>query len=640
MLMLLSMTFSQLAAQRLLVDEKFATDAWQREFKRLNPTYTFPTPGGDNNSNASYNGLSGSELYFGKYKIANADIETIRVLFPSVTTSVSGDSYNAVANVALGLRFNNDGTTVFELPELPGADTLFLNIRCGNFTDPGSVKLERYVDENWVEEAILITHPKNDYKETSVDELIAVPINSLSPVKLRVKSHVKFANLYRIRVQEHIFYSLENAIASAEDMMTDNASNLGDLPSQYPASAYNDLLAAVSDAQEIYEDESATHQDWVEAYQALQTAVSDFELAMNPIHDMLLIDETFASTAWQEELLRLNPGEGFPEININNTDPYAVPVPGGPIDEAKQYMGLNFTDLYFDNYLIKGDIEGIRASIPNRPRSLVSVSGGDFNINDFALGFRFKNDNTSWVELPELSSAGDVLLNMRSGHDMYGGTLYLEKKENEDWVQIDQFQLQGRNNYHETTVDELINLPVNAREPVQLRIKGATERFSVLFRFRVTEHFSAPLKTTIDEANDILSENADNIGDENGQYPQAAYDDFDDAVGAAAIVFEDASTTPAEVEQARLLLEAAIDEFAESVIDVNVGTNQIDNAVLFMQHNRSLTMSQPVEVSVYNILGTLVYHNAHAQQIEIPESAGDGIFFINFASQSYKIILK
>jgi hypothetical protein len=95
----------------------------------------------------------------------------------------------------------------------------------------------------------------------------------------------------------------------------------------------------------------------------------------------LLISEDFSSSAWEKELLRLNPGndtEGKP-INPDALNPVAYSTPA--TTGANAYNNLNSTGLYFEKYKLNGAIETL-------------------DVLPCPLGDQYAHVNSSPIEIP------------------------------------------------------------------------------------------------------------------------------------------------------------------------------------------------------------------------------------------------
>ena len=99
---------------------------------------------------------------------------------------------------------------------------------------------------------------------------------------------------------------------------------------------------------------------------------------------------------------------------------------------------------------------------------------------------------------------------------------------------------------------------------------GVSNINNVIVRGTPAEGGSTPeidktaLTTAIDAAQDILD--AAEVGSEPGQYPQAAYDAFDDAIAAAEAVRDDADATQDETDDAVTALNAAVAVFEAAAV--------------------------------------------------------------------------
>jgi hypothetical protein len=270
----------------------------------------------------------------------------------------------------------------------------------------------------------------------------------------------------------------------------------------------------------------------------------------------VLLKENLSSTAWEAELLRLNPGavDGVP-INPNapNPDPYATPDPA-TTGATSRYLNLNSTDLYFDKYRLFGAIE----VLPVLPSPL----GEEwvYDNNGAAVAFRLQNTVDGQIEFPELPSAGTIAVHIRNGNAANPHAVGLEKFEGGIWLPIHVFDLQPNSALEYRC--EVLTFEINSSDPIKLRLinNAATPtRFINLYGFEITSH----------------------------------------------------GTT--------------------NVPDVDVNS--------FRVAGRRLIADQPSRVSVYNILGVLVFESHVINDIELPASIGHGVFVVKHDKGAQKIIL-
>lgn len=364
----------------------------------------------------------------------------------------------------------------------------------------------------------------------------------------------------------------------------------------------------------------------------------------------LLISEDISSAAWQAELLRLNPGstDGTSATLINPNAPnIAAYAPKSPAtittNSTGAYTNINSTDLYFEKYKLKGDIEsigGIASDVcaADGGNHNVLITSGAYNGQSLALGFR-PVKGTGFFELPEISSAGRIYVHVRCGHNTNPTETKIQQWLNGTWTTISTLPVKNRS-LLTTSVDENLNYNVNSRTPIKLRIANlsGTLPFFQIYEVNVEEHFSAGLKYSIDSATTIKNANSGNIGTAVGQYPQSAYDDFGIAITNATAVFDNTTTTETEVEDARLVMNSAIADFQASKVDVGTGINSPINGSI-KQFGRKLVINKPATISIYNTVGTLVYQQDQVQVMEIPAYVGKGVFIVKSGPGVQKIYL-
>jgi hypothetical protein len=363
----------------------------------------------------------------------------------------------------------------------------------------------------------------------------------------------------------------------------------------------------------------------------------------------LLISEEFSSTEWQDELLRLNPGgdELSQPINPNapNLNPYAARTPSVGETGNYAYTNMNLTDLYFGKYKIAGDMEIINGEL--HPMSdTCALDGGNHNVmiteGDstgvyMPIGLRpFKGNG--YIELPEISSAGLLTVHLLSGNIKKASTLYIEKWENETWTVKTTKNIKKRNNI-DGKVDQIQTEDINSRVPIKLRLANSdgTVPFFVIFEFSVEEHASIDLKQSIDSAVAIRSANAGNIGTGAGQYPQAVYDSLGVVIDSINSVYNDLTKGRDALITATTDMNEAITYFYDNINIIN-GFNPASSTAI-KQYGRVLEANKPVNIAIYNTVGTLVYQQDQVQVMEIPATVGKGIFIVKSGFGVQKIYL-
>jgi len=348
----------------------------------------------------------------------------------------------------------------------------------------------------------------------------------------------------------------------------------------------------------------------------------------------LLVSEEFNSPEWQAEFLRINP---------TYTTKVPAAVTASNASKSAAFSPLSSTELYFGKYNLNGAVEFIR-SYNSQAVNYVCALGNDYHnilvaANDSVpVCFRFNNVNSSYFEFPEITSAGNIILHVRSGNNNKYTNIFLKVWDSgtAQWDQIHAFKLNKRDVFWNTSVDEIMTFNINSRIPIKLELTGSDSLFCGMYQVEIEEHFSAGLKHSIDSA--TIIKNAAIIGTAVGQYPQAAYDDFSTAITNATTVFDNTATTQVEVEDEELVLNTAITDFEASKIDVETGINPIKNSTI-NQYGRKLVINKPATISIYNTVGTLVYQQDQVQVMEIPASVGKGVFIVKSGSGVRKIYL-
>lgn len=292
---ILAASFWSVNAQKLLISEEFSSPEWQAEFLRLNPTYVLPVPGAVTSSSTStssnFGPLSSTELYFGKYKLAGA-VEGIRSYYSqdvNYACVLGGDhnlKYSNDEYLPANFRFNNAGTSYFELPEITSADTITLHIRSGNNTKLTYIYLHQWdnTTSTWKQKNIFEAAKRDVYWATSVDEIVRYNVNSRTPVKLKLTgSGPLYCGMFQLDVSEHFSAGLKHSIDSATVIKTENASNIGTANGQYPQSAYDDFSAAITTATTVFDNDATTQTEVEDAELVLNTAITNFKTSVNDI---------------------------------------------------------------------------------------------------------------------------------------------------------------------------------------------------------------------------------------------------------------------------------------------------------------------------------------------------------------------
>lgn len=206
----------------------------------------------------------------------------------------------------------------------------------------------------------------------------------------------------------------------------------------------------------------------------------------------LLISEDFSSTAWADELARLNPGTS---ANPNALNPIAYVTPG-TTSGSNSYTNLNTTDLYFGKYHLSGAIECL---------PVLACATGDQINHSFdnngvptAVAFRFQNTTAGFIEFPEVSSAGIITIHIRDNNATAITTIGLERYDatSSGWLPVYTFSLAGNGSY--TTRDEVLTYDVNSPSPIQLRLinnVASSKKFIDLFRVDIASKSPSAVKT-------------------------------------------------------------------------------------------------------------------------------------------------
>lgn len=304
-----------------------------------------------------------------------------------------------------------------------------------------------------------------------------------------------------------------------------------------------------------------------------------------------LISEDFSSTAWGTELLRLNPTYVKPP---NNTS----------------FFELTTTQLYFGNYALNGAIvtfNGTTAPNTTNVCALFASQGIVHNNGGKAVAFRFRNTGiTSFMEFPQITSAGNITLHVRNGNATTASTLTLQKYVSGAWTTITTLTVKRADAYYATKIDEIITYNIDINAPVKLRIYGG-DKFIHLFRVDIVAHYKVALLAAINSATALKTANAGNIGTTLGTYSQASYDTFGTAITAANTVNANGSATQAQVDAAVVTLNAAVATFLASINKVDLQTGIATATTLKNANtgNIGTGLGQYTQAS-YDALGTAI----------------------------------
>lgn len=318
-----------------------------------------------------------------------------------------------------------------------------------------------------------------------------------------------------------------------------------------------------------------------------------------------LISEDFSGNAWETELIRVNPTYATPAANT-------------------AFTTLNSTSLYMGKYYLNGAIES-RDVPPNCAD--VNITHRNPDNGGVAVAFRFRSGTApvldTYIEFPEISSAGVITLHVRNCNNTTNTNLYLQKYENSTWTTIKNYTIYKAENYSATSIDEIKTYDINSTTPIKLRLVGGS-KFIDLFRVDIQAHYKAYLLAGINDATTLKNNNTANVGTGLGQYSQASYDTFSAAIVTAQGVNSNASATQAQVDAALTTLNAAVATFQASINKTGLQTS-ITNATTLLSDNAGnigTSLGQYTQTS-YNTLNaaiataTAVYNNAIATTTEV-----------------------
>ena len=225
----------------LLVSENFSTPEWAAEFVNVDPTYVKPAPGGNKS-------VIDSIAYFDKYYLngavvpleLNADNPTLDCALFATTSIVHTDADGH----AVSFRLRNSGTSIMEFPELPNAGIITVHVRNGNKTAATTMKVQKFEMDMWSDVHTFDLQPSNNFKDTSVDEILSFDIASIVPIKLRLSRGDKFIMLFQVDIATYAPSSVTNPVYAGFKLSGRTLST--DEPTQ--VSIYNMLGKSVFEA--------------------------------------------------------------------------------------------------------------------------------------------------------------------------------------------------------------------------------------------------------------------------------------------------------------------------------------------------------------------------------------------------------
>lgn len=273
----------------------------------------------------------------------------------------------------------------------------------------------------------------------------------------------------------------------------------------------------------------------------------------------LLVSEDFSSAAWASEFLRVTPSYVKPATN-------AIA------------FRITSPSLYFGKYLLNGYVVTLDGVAPY-PNTCV-LDGIVHSDGQVAVGFRLtKNDGASYLEFPQLTSAGTITIHYRNCNPTgAANTLILQKNVSGTISNLNTWTILPGNDYTGTKIDQVnTEFNVNSKKPIKLRLKAGTGGHIVIFRVDIESHYKGPLQAAITSANALKTANESNIGYGLGQYTTFATTTFTNAIAAAATVNNTSTATVEEVDAALATLNSATATFQTSII-TNVITGEYNQA--------------------------------------------------------------
>ncbi|GAB1416694.1 hypothetical protein MASR2M117_21000 [Paludibacter sp.] len=170
--------------------------------------------------------------------------------------------------------------------------------------------------------------------------------------------------------------------------------------------------------------------------------VASFTYAENFID----IDFTRDSTEWATK---------FPEMKWNNTN--------------KDYFASGIADLEIDGLLFRGAYGKFDASYA-QPMDL------EDGVTRHIYAFRIANTGTSYIQFPEVASAGVLTVHCASGNASESAVFHVEKLEEGVWKRLTTLASPPHGNQNR---DAVLKFNVNTNAPVVLRLYGASKNLHV-----------------------------------------------------------------------------------------------------------------------------------------------------------------
>lgn len=210
----------------------------------------------------------------------------------------------------------------------------------------------------------------------------------------------------------------------------------------------------------------------------------------------LLVSEDFSSDAWQAEFLLQNPGDA-------NVDPV---VPAYTLSASN--FGLS-SNQYFGKYYFNGAVmtDGMAGGVPSVRTCADSIANPvngivhKESVTGLPVAFRFRSGSATtnfgtYMEFPELTSAGLITLHARSGNSTLSTTLQLQQYDagTSAWTTIHTFELRPYGEVIISSIDEIVTYDISSASAIKLRIIGG-QRFAYLYRVDVAAYGASGLNS-------------------------------------------------------------------------------------------------------------------------------------------------
>ncbi len=386
---------------------------------------------------------------------------------------------------------------------------------------------------------------------------------------------------------------LESAIASAEALQT--AAVPGDAEGEYPQSAIDDLGAAITVAQTVYDNEEATQDEIDVAVTDLNTAIATFEASVIGI-DKSVLETTIANA--QTLVANAEPGDAdgqYPQSAIDDLET-AITVAQSVYDDGTVSQADVTTAITNLNTAI-AEFEAQEVVVDTESLDMLIVAAQDFHDNsvegtadgeypsgsketlqqaiDYATSIATNPASTQADINQAESDLESALTNFQeSVIGVNKGTLFTKISTA---TTLHNNSVEGLNmgEYPEgskadlmtaiTTAQSVYDDSQASQDDVNLAVINLQAAVDLFNALEITTDRTV-LYTTISDANTLHDDAVE--GEENGQYPVGSKADLMTAINAAQTVYDNVSSTQAQIDQAVADLNSAVDTFEALQISI------------------------------------------------------------------------